>query len=76
MLHGLKSTSASFRAFMAEYLHKLGYTPCDADNNVWMKPSSHPNGEEYYAYIFVYVDDILIMDLQCLLRNIHLTLVK
>ena len=58
-LYGLKSASASFRAFMAEYLHELGYTSCYANNNVWMRPASKEDRFKYYKYIVCYVYDIL-----------------
>ena len=31
-------------------------------NRLWQKPSIKANGDTYYAYILVYVDDILVID--------------
>jgi hypothetical protein len=39
----------------------MGFTPCRADNDVWMRPAVKPNGEKYYEYIFVYTDDIMVI---------------
>jgi hypothetical protein len=39
----------------------MGFTPCRADNDVWMRPAFKPNGEKYYEYIFVYTDDIMVI---------------
>jgi hypothetical protein len=39
----------------------MNFTPSLADPDVWIRPSSKPNGEEYYEYILVYVDDILVV---------------
>ena len=44
---------------MAQYLHELGYTSSDADNDVWMRAATKDNRFEYYEYIIFYVDDLL-----------------
>jgi len=56
--YGLKSAGASFRAFMANQLDEMGFKPSTADPDVWMRPAAKPDGEQYYKYILVYVDDI------------------
>ena len=58
-LYGLKSASASFRAFMAEKLDEMGFKSSIANPDVWLRPAIKSDGEEYYEYILVYVDDIL-----------------
>ena len=59
-LYGLKSAGASFRHHLADCMKHLGYTPCLADPDLWMKPEVRPDdGVAYYAYILCYVDDIL-----------------
>ena len=38
----------------------LGYKPSRSDMYVWMNPKTNPkNGEDYYYYVLVYVDDFL-----------------
>jgi hypothetical protein len=37
----------------------MGLKSCIADPYVWMRPASKPDGEEYYEYILMYVNDIL-----------------
>jgi hypothetical protein len=38
----------------------LGWKPCTADRDIWMKTETHPDdGILYWAYILIYVDDIL-----------------
>jgi hypothetical protein len=39
----------------------MGYKPTHADPDVWIRPATKPDGEEYYEYVLVYVDDILCM---------------
>jgi hypothetical protein len=58
-LYGLKSAGASFRAFLGEHLHDMGYRPCLADPDVWLRPAVKPCGFEYYEYVLTYVDDCL-----------------
>lgn len=58
-LYGLKSSSAAFRAHLAEKLDDLHFKSCPADPDVWMRLSNKPDGEQYYEYTLVYVDDIL-----------------
>ena len=58
-LYHLKSSGAAFRAFLAETLDEIGFKSSEADPDVWLKPAVKTDGEEYYKYILVYVDDIL-----------------
>ena len=39
----------------------MGFTHSYADNDFWMKFETRPDGSIYYAYILVYVDDVLIV---------------
>jgi hypothetical protein len=41
-------------------MHHLGWKPCRDDRDLWMKVETRPDdGMLYWAYIFIYVDDIL-----------------
>ena len=44
---------------MAQTLRDLGYVSSKADPDVWLKAEMKPDGTEYYAYVIVYVDDVL-----------------
>ena len=37
----------------------MGFQPSQADNDVWMRPDTKPDGFEYYEYVLCYVDDVL-----------------
>eukprot|EP00978_Attheya_sp_CCMP212_P009047 scaffold21332_cov42-Attheya_sp.AAC.1 len=50
-LYGLKSASASFRAFMAEKLDDMGFNSSYADPDVWLRAATKADGEEYYEYV-------------------------
>jgi hypothetical protein len=59
-LYGLKSAGAAFRNHLAECMKHLGWNPCRADRDLWMKSETLPDdGVLYWAYILIYVDEIL-----------------
>lgn len=39
----------------------MGFTPSRGDPDVWLRKASKSNGDKYYEYIVVYVDDLLIV---------------
>ena len=62
-LYGLKSSALQFRNFLADILsNRMGFTSSLADPDLWYKPATKKDGSEYYSYILVYVDDVLIID--------------
>ena len=61
-LYGLKTSGASWRAMFASTLSDLGYFSSKADPDLWMKPKTKPNGDQYYSMVLVYVDDVLHFD--------------
>ena len=58
-LYGLKSASFSFRSHMAEKLASMGFQSSMADPDVWLRAATKTDGESYYEYVLMYVDDIL-----------------
>ena len=58
-LYGLKSASFSFRSYMAEKLASMGFQSSMADPDVWLRAASKNDGESFYEYVLMYVDDIL-----------------
>ena len=61
-LYGLRSSGAAFRNHLADCMQHLGFKPCLADPDLWMKPEVRPDdGTEYYAYVLLYVDDALVV---------------
>ena len=62
-LYGLKSAGASWRSHLSNVIiDEMGYRPCKADNDVYLKPKTRKDGLKYYSYLVVYVDDILSID--------------
>ena len=72
-LYGLKSSGAAFRAFLAETFDRMGFTSSVADPDVWLRPATKADGEQYYEYIVCYVDDVLSIsaDAQSLMKDIQ-----
>ena len=63
-LYGLKSSALNWRTHLSDVIaNELGFKSSLADPDVWMKACIKPDGEKYYAYLLVYVDDILIIDI-------------
>ena len=60
-LYGLKSAGASFRNHLADCMHHLGFKPCLANPDLWMLATMQPDGFEYYAYVLLYVDDVMVI---------------
>ena len=60
-LYGLKSSGAAYGEHLANCMTHLGYQTCLADNDVWFMAQTKPDGTEYYAYVLIYVDDILVI---------------
>jgi hypothetical protein len=59
-LYGLKSAGAAFRNHLESCMEHLGWKPCLADRYLWMKEETRPDySVKYWAYILIYVDDIL-----------------
>jgi hypothetical protein len=46
---------------MAQKLASMGFTSMMADPDVWLRAATKPDGELYYEYVLMYVDDILAM---------------
>jgi hypothetical protein len=85
-LYGLKSAGAAFRAHLASFMQRMGYTSCKASPDLWLKAETRPDDNfKYYPYILCYVDRnkvvecLLIINLltnklrvpQCKLRVLH-----
>ena len=43
----------------ADGMYSLHFIPSKADPDVWIRPATESNGEQYYKYLLVNVDDML-----------------
>jgi Reverse transcriptase (RNA-dependent DNA polymerase) len=53
-LYGLRTSGARWHDRFADTLREMGYFPCKADPDVWIKDAT-----SHYEYVCVYVDDIM-----------------
>jgi len=60
-MYGLKSSGAAWHAKLSDTLRGMNFRPSYADPDVWMRPATKYCGFQYYEYILVYVDDILVI---------------
>ena len=72
-LYGLKLAIFSFRSYLAEKLASMGFQSSTADPDVWLSAATKSDGESYYEYVLMYVDDILAIfcDAQAILNEIQ-----
>ena len=56
-LYGNKAAGADFRNHLRECMKHLGYESCLADPDLWMRMAKKDNGDSYYEYLLLYVDD-------------------
>jgi hypothetical protein len=53
-LYGLRTSGARWHDRYADVMHLMGFSPCKADPDVWMRDCT-----THYEYVLVYVDDIM-----------------
>ena len=41
--------------------HSINFTSCPADPDVWMRPAIKSDGTKVYDYVWLYVDDALVV---------------
>jgi hypothetical protein len=58
-LYGGKAAGRDFRNHLRSCMLHLGFSPCLADPDVWMRPATKPDGNICNEYILLYVDDAL-----------------
>ena len=60
-LYGGKSAGRDFRNHLRACMDHLGFKSCPADPDVWMRPALKADGNKYWEYALLYVDDILLI---------------
>ena len=61
-LYGGKSAGRDFRNHLRTFMDEtLKFKPCPSDPDVWIRPAKRSNGEDYYEYVLLYVDDCLVI---------------
>jgi hypothetical protein len=60
-LYGGKIAGRDFWHHLRDCMGHLGFTSSRADPDVWFRSSKRTTGEEYYEYVLLYVDDVLVI---------------
>ena len=60
-LYGGKAAGRDFRNHLCSCMEFLNFKSCLADPDMWMRPAIKSNGNTYYEYILLYVDDALVV---------------
>jgi len=60
-LYGGKAAGRDFRNHLRACMRHLEFVSCPADPDVWMRPAVKSNGDEYYEYVLLYTDDVLVV---------------
>ena len=70
-LYGGKAAGRDFRNHLRSCMEFLNFKSCLADPDVWMRPAIKSDGNTYYEYILLYVDDALLVseNAESILRN-------
>jgi Reverse transcriptase (RNA-dependent DNA polymerase) len=62
VLYGLKTSAFAWREHLSATLQQsLEFTACYTDADVWMRPAVKADGTEYYEFVFVHTDDLLVV---------------
>ena len=60
-LYGGKAAGRDFRNHLCSCMEFLNINSCLADPDMWMRPAIKSDGNTYYEYILLYVDDALVV---------------
>ena len=60
-LYGGKAAGRDFRNHLCSCMEFLNFKSCLAAPNMWMRPANKSNGNTYYEYILLYVDNALVV---------------
>ena len=58
-LYGLRSSGKMWHIRFAECLRELGFIPCKAEPDIWLRRTTSKHGVPVYEYVAVYVDDLM-----------------
>ena len=64
-LYGLKTSAFAWREHLSTTLQEsLGFSPCRADPDVYLRAATKLDGTRYYEMVFIYIDDVLVQSNQ------------
>ena len=61
-LYGLKTSAFAWREHLSTTLQEsLGFSPCRADPDVYLRAVTKLDGTRYYEMVFIYIDNVLVL---------------
>jgi hypothetical protein len=70
-IYGGETAGRDFRNHLRSCMRHLDFVSCPANPDVWMRPAKRSDGSDYYEYILLYTDDLLVLseNAEQVLRN-------
>ena len=62
-LYGGKSEGRDYWLHLRSCMEFLGFNPCKADPDIWMRKGKREDNTDYWEYVLLYVDDCLCLSL-------------
>ena len=56
-LYGGKFAGRDYWLHLQSYMEFLGFNPCMADPDVWMRKAKRADNTDYWEYVLLYIDD-------------------
>ena len=60
-LYGGKVAGCDFWHHLRDCMRRLGFTSSSGDPDVWFRQSKEATGEDYYEYVLLYVDALIVI---------------
>ena len=60
-LYGGKSAGADYWRHVRRAMEEMQFESCKADPDVWIRPGVKADGTQYYEYVLLYTDDLLVI---------------
>ena len=61
VLYGGKVADRDFWHHLRSCMDTIGFKSCKADQDIWRRLATKSNGQTYYEYVLLYVDDCLVI---------------
>ena len=58
-LYGGKSAGRDYWLHLRSCMEFLGFEPCKADPDIWMRKGKRADNTDYWEYVLLYVDDCI-----------------
>ena len=61
-MHGRTSSGSEFWEHIQNCMELPNFKFCKADPEIWMRPVVKADGSEYWEYVLLYCDDLLVIN--------------